>query len=231
MYVDSKYQWNVFVGCEFECVYCEPSFQKQMKRQKPVIDKNGKKRGCQYCYEYIPHFHEERLNNRLPRTYMDEFIWVASSGDISFCDSEDMNKILSKVREYPNRTFFFQTKNPKYFQQFEFPENLILGITLESDRDWCSITKAPAPDIRYKDFLKVKHPRKIVTIEPILDFDGFILSWIKDIAPERVYVGFDTKNCNLPEPSKEKTLRLITTLTWFTRVRVKYIKYDIVGYK
>ncbi len=222
MYVDSKYQWNCFIGCKFKCKYCIPSFQRQMKRQK---------HRCMDCYNYIPHFHEERLTNRLPRTYGDEFIWVGSSGDISFCELEDMDKILLKIEEYPNRTFFFQTKNPKYFQQFDFPKNVILGITLESDRDWCSITKAPDPYKRYKDFLKVDHLRKIVTIEPILDFDGFIIDWVRAIAPERVYIGFDTKNCNLPEPSKEKTLRLITTLAWFTSVRLKYIKYDIVGYK
>ena len=53
MYSDSKLQWNVHVGCEFDCIYCKPSFKAQMKRQKPLVDKNGKKRGCQDCINLI----------------------------------------------------------------------------------------------------------------------------------------------------------------------------------
>ena len=112
MYSDSVLQWNLIIGCKFQCKYCIPSFQRQMKRQKPGIDKNGKKRGCQLCYDYIPHFHPERLNNRLPSTKGDEFIWCCSSGDISFAKPEWIEKIIAKILEYPNRTFFFQTKNP-----------------------------------------------------------------------------------------------------------------------
>ena len=42
MYSDSVFQWNCFVGCYFNCSYCIPSFQRQMKRQMPTIDVNGR---------------------------------------------------------------------------------------------------------------------------------------------------------------------------------------------
>ena len=231
MYEDARYRWNVFVGCYYQCKYCLPSFQRQMKRQKPTIDKKGKKRGCQDCYDYEPHFHEERLTNEwikknLPKTTKgDEFIWACSSGDIAFAKSEWIEKILMKIRELSNRTFFFQSKNPIIFQQYNFPDNILLGTTLESNRDYLSISNAPVQTVRYADFLKIKHPRTVVTIEPIMPFDlGTFVKWIKNIAPERVYIGYDTKNTGLLEPSLAQTKRLISHLRQFTKVKLKYMK-------
>lgn len=231
MYSDSVKQWNVFVGCNFDCVYCRKSFQAQMKRQKPMIDKNGRKRGCQKCYDYEPHFHEERITNKymktLPNTSGDQFIWVGSSGDISFITIYNMMKILDKIKEYP-QTFFFQTKNPEFFHKFQFPENTMLGITLETDRYYPKISSAPVPYDRFYWFKNKDHPRKIITIEPILDFDfDIFLDWIKEINPERVYVGYDTKKNYLPEPSLEKTMKLIEELKKFTKVKLKYMKEEI----
>jgi hypothetical protein len=73
MYGDSIKQWNAIVGCNFDCIYCEQSFKRQMKRQK---------QNCMDCYNYIPHFHENYLNQPLPKTRNDEFIWSCSSSDI-----------------------------------------------------------------------------------------------------------------------------------------------------
>jgi len=227
MYFDSVSQWNVIIGCLYSCEYCLPSFQRQMKRQKPTIDKNGKKRGCQLCYDYIPHFHPERLHNRLPKTNGDEFIWCCSSSDITFAKPKWIKKIITKILEYPDRTFFFQTKNPICFKQYSFPDNVMLGITLETDRSYVSLSKAPEPYQRYKDFLKIECERKVVTIEPILEYDGFLPNWIKKIVPERVYIGYDTKNCGLPEPSLWRVKFLIEELSKFTKVKLKYMKNTV----
>jgi len=198
-----------------------------MKRQKPGIDKNGKKRGCQQCYDYEPHFHEERLNDRLPRTKGDEFIWVGSSGDISFIEYPNMLKILKKIEEYPDRTFFFQTKNPDFFRKFIFPINVVLGITLESDIYYREISNAPFTYDRVHSFDRLDFPRKFVTIEPILEFNfSVFLGWIQELNPERVYIGYDTKKCGLPEPSLEKTGKLIKELERFTKVKLKYMKEE-----
>ena len=227
MYSDSVKQWNVFVGCKYDCLYCRKSFQAQMKRQKPMIDKNGKKRGCQKCYDYEPHFHEERLNDKLPKTSGDEFIWVGSSGDIAFIRYPDMIKILNKIEEYPNRTFFFQTKDPTVYYNYIFPKNIMLGITLESNISYKTITDAPTPYYRYISFLRLDHPRKVITIEPILDFNlSIFIFWIRDVNPERVYIGYDTKKCNLPEPSLRKTKILIEELKEFTKIKLKHMKND-----
>ncbi len=227
MYSDSVKQWNVVIGCNFDCIYCKKSFQAQMKRQKPMIDKNGKKRGCQECYDYKPHFHPERLKDSLPNTTGDQFIWCCSSSDIFFADTVWMELILNKIREYPNRTFFFQTKDPSVFTKYDFPKNVMLGITLETNEypHGYRPSKAPLPWHRYILFKDLKYPRKVITIEPIMEFRyEILLNWIIALKPERVYIGYDTKKNNLPEPSIEKTRKLIDELEHFTKVKQKYMK-------
>lgn len=215
MYEDAIYRWNIMVGCYYQCSYCKPSFQRQMKRQK---------HNCMNCYNYIPHFHPERLNNKLPKTKGDEFIWCCSSSDISFARKHWITAVLEKVRTYPNRTFFFQSKNPAIFNLYQFPDNVILGTTLETNRDYI-VSKAPLPRQRALEFSMVDHPRKFITIEPIMQFDlyPFVLM-IKGVHPERVYIGYDTKNCGLLEPRLAQTKALIQLLQTFTHVKLKYMK-------
>lgn len=216
MYSDSVKQWNVCKGCNFNCIYCKKSFQAQSKRWG--------KNNCQDCYDYKPHFHEERLTQSLRNTKGDEFIWVISSGDIACMKEEWVNKILERIKQLP-QTFFFQTKSPDCYYKYSFPENVILGITLETDVYRTKITDAMPLWHRYIFFKDYQHPRKFVTIEPIMDFkfDRF-LKWLEDINPERIYIGYDTKKCGLPEPPLEKTYRLIKELRKFTVVKEKYMK-------
>ncbi len=220
MYSDSVKQWNVFVGCEYDCHYCRKSFQAQMKRQK---------HNCDDCYTYTPHFHPERLRQSLPKTTGDEFIWACSSGDITFAKKEWIEQILDRIRELPFKTFFFQSKNPKCFRDYKFPKNVLLGTTIESNRIYKTISKAPIINNRLWDFKDIKHPRKVVTIEPIMDFDYWTLRrWIYSLHPERVYVGYDTKKSGLEEPPFSKTVQLITTLGNFTKVKLKYLPIEVL---
>lgn len=216
MYKDSKKQWNVYVGCKFNCIYCKKSFQAQMKRQK---------HNCIKCYKYEPHFHEERLKQSLPKTEGDEFIWCCSSGDIYFAKPKWIWEIIERIKELPSKTFFFQSKNPEVFIDYNFPENVILGITLESNRWYKDISNAPPPYERYYIFNNLKYPRKFITIEPILDFDFCVfLGWLRELNPERIYVGYDTKKNDLLEPTLHKTENLIHELKRFTKVKTKYMK-------
>jgi hypothetical protein len=58
-----------------------------------------------------------------------------------------------------------------------------------------------------------------------LDFDLHIfLSWIRNIAPKIVYIGYDNHNCKLIEPSITKVLDLISHLEEFTEVRRKTLR-------
>ena len=233
MYKDAIKRWNVFVGCYFGCVYCIKSFQAQMKRQKPKYDEKGNLiRGCQDCYDYIPHFHKNRLKDKLPRTQGDEFIWCCSSSDIYFAKREWIEMILERVRKDSKRTFFFQSKAPSVFKKYDFPNNVLLGITLETNRPYQNLSKAPTPEIRYKDFLNLDHSRKVVTIEPLMQFDLFeFVMMIKNLSPERIYIGYDSKKSNLNEPSLVKTYKLMKILKIhlpYTKIKTKLIRKKVL---
>jgi len=64
--------------------------------------------------------------------------------------------------------------------------------------------------------------RKMVGIEPVMDFDPQpLLAWIRAIAPEFVSIGADSKKCDLPEPSATRLIGFINALRSLTEVRTK----------
>lgn len=208
MYLNTK-TWNPFKGCLYDCSYCIPSFQKQAKRQM---------HNCMKCYEYTPHYHPERLN-KIPKA---ETIFVCGNSDISFCEPSYIQKIIDAIKNKNKKngeknTYYFQSKNPLCLQPFlsQFPNNVILITTLETNKDiiYKNVSKAPLPSVRYNQFLNLNYPRKVVTIEPIMDFDLDIFStWILNIKPEYVWMGFNTrrKQISLIEPDKNKVKKLIS---------------------
>jgi len=215
--------WNPFVGCEFNCVYCKPSFQRQAKRRR---------KWCELCYRYKPHAHPERLK-KIPCS---KTVFVCGTGDISFINPDYFKEILSRVEEHvdknPGKLFYFQSKNPAFFNEFlgdfkEIGDNIILLTTLETNRPRGyekKISKAPKPAKRFKDFSHLDWERKIVTIEPVMDFDLYkFTDWIQAIGPEAVYIGFNSrpKEVQLPEPSPEKFWRFVKELEKITEVRLK----------
>lgn len=206
MYADAR-TWNPFKGCGFACSYCVPSFQRQAKRQK---------QNCRLCYRFTPHCHPERLE-KIPSA---EIVFVCGNGDISFSPLAFTREILGSIREHsrrcPEKQYYLQSKRPAYFEQFvdELPDNVLLVTTLETNRDagYSSVSKAPPPSERYEQFLKLKHPRKVVTIEPIMDFDPDVFArWIIGIVPEYVWLGFNSRpqQVSIPEPPVEKVAALV----------------------
>lgn len=223
MYKDAQ-TWNPFVGCEFDCTYCGPSFQRQAKRQK---------QNCMKCYKYTPHFHSHQLS-KIPKNK--KIVFVCGSGDVSFCKPEDMLKIIEAIKQHEGdipQVFYLQSKQPSCLKPYLklLPKNVILVTTLETNRDkgYGKISKAPVPSKRYRQFLALKYPRKVVTIEPLMDFDVKIFAmWIIKINPEYVWIGFNSKEkeVSVPEPSKEKVLRLMNILRKHNiKIKEKTMRY------
>lgn len=205
MYKLSVMQWNPWVGCEHHCVYCESSFQAQLKRWA--------KKHCSDCYNFTPHPHPEKLSQALPKTSFMQFIFAFSNGDVASCPTPFLKEVVAVMWANPDKTFLVQSKNPRTFSRVEFPSNVILGITLETNRDdlYEGISNAPKPSERFKAFLEVKHPLKMVTVEPAVDFDVDVMfDWIKQISPCMVWLGYDSKRNYLPEPE----LRKVKLLHW-----------------
>jgi hypothetical protein len=211
MYQRAK-TWNPFKGCGFACTYCVESFQRQAKR---LMHK------CSLCYQYQPHFHPERMDE-IPSA---PIIFVCGNGDIAFASPEERSAIIARIRTWTNQhprsetVFYLQSKQPSCLEPHlaELPGNVILVTTLETNRDggYEAVSKAPPPSERYRQFLALNYPRKIVTVEPVMDFDPEVFAeWIGKIRPELVYLGFNSrKEPRLPEPSLEKLVRFTSLVS------------------
>ncbi|MBN2376759.1 MAG: DUF5131 family protein [Sedimentisphaerales bacterium] len=224
MYKASVKQWNPFCGCNFKCVYCTTSFQAQVKRYSNAINPKTGKRNCPKCSSWTPHNHPERLDEYLPITKKGEFIFVCSNGDISFCPTPYLKQILKRIDEKPDRTFLLQSKNPITFNRIKsIPDNLILGTTIETNRDALAkkVSKAPKVSKRFEDFLKVKHHMKMITIEPVLEFDiNTMLEWCMKVKPVMIWMGYDSKKKLEGEP----TLTLLREL----RRRLNSLRFNVI---
>lgn len=203
MYNFINFTWNAIKGkCSHDCKYC------YMKRfpQNPI------------------RLDEKELKTNLGQN---NFIFVGSSTDMFADDvpTKWITKTLEHCNKYPKNTYLFQTKNPKRFLEFneEFPKEVILGTTIETDNEDFSYN-APNMTERSKWISEKKlwKFRKMVTIEPMIDFiTEPLVRLIEQIRPEFVNIGADTTRNNLPEPTQFKVECLIKELKRFTTVKMK----------
>jgi len=193
--------WNVFVGCKFDCTYCNA--------RKAALTR------LKHCPRYKDGFKPHLVESELKRTFKPgQFIFIAYMGDIAFCKVTDFALIIERVRAFPLTNFLLQTKDPSCWARwgFSIPPNVNLGTTIETNRDYC-LSQAPPPIERWCDLLRVKHPHKFISIEPIMDFDlEALLLWMRSIEPEIIEVGADNYHNHLPEPSGEKLCALLDNL-------------------
>lgn len=136
--------------------------------------------GCEFCYarrinkrfgdgKFIPTFHRERLNEPLSLKKPSR-IFVGSMSDLfgnwgwavgtwEYSPAEVILEILEVVKQCPQHTFIFLTKNPKGMQGIDFPSNCWCGTSVENQE------KA---DDRLLKLLGVRCKTLFVSIEPIL---------------------------------------------------------------
>lgn len=210
-------------GCLYHC------YRDGCWANKRLAHRLGKMLKCQLCYDFIPHFHPERLK-RIPS---EPKIFVVAHGDLfaPWVPSEVIHKILKVCRATPKETWFFETKNPQRYLEFlgSFPKNTVLSTTIETNRRYTQevMGLAPQPIVRYR-YISVIALQKFpvhISIEPVMDFDLITLvDWMKVIHPVKVAVGYDSLHNSLPEPPKEKTFKLISELEKFTDVEKKDLR-------
>ena len=184
--------WNVWVGCDYLCAYCNARQAALTRLRNSPRYKDG----------FTPHLVEEELSKKFAPG---DFVFVGYMGDISFAPRPIIIDLCTRVQEQPEVNFLFCTKNPLiyWYWHIHWPENLYLGATIESNIDH-GVTKAPAPFYRYQAMRALDHPKKFISIEPIMNFHlATFVTWIKEIKPEIIEVGADNYHNDLPEPRAE----------------------------
>jgi len=186
---------------------------------------------CGYCYvqSMASRFDEvkekysgkvELIEEELKVDYGDgKLIFVEHMNDLFAKEIPDhfIERILSHTVEYPKSNYVLQTKNPsRYIEWLELIRpDTILGTTIESNRVYGIMGKAPTPFNRLvgiHDAMEAGQ-KTFITIEPILNFDldEFVemLVWAK---PSFVNIGADSKGHGLDEPEYDKIMSLYEKL-------------------
>jgi len=207
--------WNpIGARCPFQCVYCWAQSANGLINRYKLKKYFGK-----------PVLYEKTLNQKFKDG---ETVFVGDMTDIFAPNVPDtmILRVLYTIKKWPETTFLLLTKNPLRYKQIrseygDLPKNILLGATIESNRNYPNISRAPSQEERLRVLadLSFYYPdiRLFVSIEPILDFDlDTFTEILKHIAPYAVAVGYDNYGNKLPEPPLEKTEALIKNLEYFT---------------
>ena len=137
----------------------------------------GCKKGCWYCYAAKQfakegrdftdiQFYKDRLSE--PAFVKPCRIFVNHLADImgEWVPAEWITKVIEVCLTLPEHEFIFMTKNPARYNEFIFPDNCILGVTIESPLQW-----------ERAEIMRTIPGRKMCSCEPILgSFKGYDFS-------------------------------------------------------
>jgi protein gp37 len=187
--------WNPLGGeCKHKCSYCWA---------KILIKRNGY---TMAKYSGPARIYSQTMEKKFKQS---DFVFVCDMTDLfgSWVPREAIQQILDYITKSP-ATFLLLTKNPARYHAFDIPANCVCGATIETNLD-NPTSEAPRPYDRINAMIELKHPRKMISIEPILQFSEPFHMWLVDIHPEFVAVGYDNYRNHMGEPSLIWTLRLI----------------------
>lgn len=198
--------WNPISGCLYNCNYC-------WARDLAITKLKNSHR---YSKGFKPSLNETEFRSKFGKG---DLIFVSDMGDMfgDFIPDQWIKQVLDYIRQFSEADFLFMTKNPKRYLTLSpiMPKNAILGATIETNYNEIVqtdiVSKAPTPSERYEAMKALDWDRKIVSIEPILDFNlNTLTKWIEDINPLIVYVGYDNYCHKLREPTLKQTNELLS---------------------
>lgn len=226
----NMYEWithtaNPLSGeCSHKCSYC---YVNKLKNSKPVIANK---------YNGNPQISENGLKQISGK---DKFIFVCDMTDL-FAENVKISNIiaiLTKCSQKHKNRYLYQTKNPgrilddnwqlkngDVIPLIDFiPENSVIATTIESNIHHSEFMgETTIPFDRANSLSKISGFDKFVTIEPIMKFHlKELVYYLKLSGAKQINIGADSGKNNLPEPSKEEILELISELEKFTVVKQK----------
>ena len=203
MYPDISHTWNPLIGeCPHKCSYCSTN---KLRERYPEMENR--------------YSGELRLSEK---HFEDNFgggktIFVCAQNDLfaRAVPEKFITRIFDHCKKYPNNKYYFQSKNPirmvKYV--FDFPPETVILTTIETNREIYIGHYSGGLRAKNRAIAMAFFHNAIITIEPIMQFDlNQFVKLIVISGAKKVYIGADSSNNNLPEPSKEDVENLIEAL-------------------
>ena len=136
--------WNPCWGCRNKCPYCYArAIAKRFwkKRYMEEVDYQFKLHpdwvwtgdhllGLQ---SFKPTWLESKYNKKFPKK--PQRIFVGSMSEIYYWEEEWIEKVIEKVKQYPQHTFQFLTRYPEVYDNYIWPKNCWLGLTITKEED------------------------------------------------------------------------------------------------
>jgi len=170
--------WNPVWGCLNHCEYCYARGIARFRyKQMYEIEFNHWKKfhpilkdpfHCDWDMDYLsglkdfkPTFLNAQFDKKLPKK--PQRIFVGSMSEIKYWDLVWIQKVLDKIKEYPQHTFIFLTKFPEVYNEWIFPKNCWLGVTITKNIDIWGDGEG-----HWSSLFNVENI-KFISIEPILE--------------------------------------------------------------
>jgi len=150
------YSWGIWSGCrnlETGICHVKACWAKGLTTRYPKIYPDG----------FNPHYYLEALDSpkHLRKPSIISVGWV---GDIiGYCDSKSIaaEEIVRTIKDCPQHTFLFLTKNPEKLFQWNFPDNCWVGV---------SATNGLMFQEAAEFLLSVEASIKYISFEPLLEW-------------------------------------------------------------
>ncbi len=186
--------WNPVVGCKNNCNFC---YAKRINDRFKFIRSWN-----------IPEWREKSFNKKFPKK--PQRIFVGSMSEIAHWRPKWIERVIEKVKQYPQHTFQFLTKFPDIYLNYSFPKNCWLGITVTGTENYnCYDSGCDDSSIHlaYQKF-KISNPDnlKFISFEPLLDEIIINLEGI-----DWVIIGFQTN------PFKKIEKKAVVNIIEYTR--------------
>jgi protein gp37 len=157
--------FNPVIGCKNNCSYC---YAKKMNDRFKFI-KNWNN----------PEWEENNFKKDFPKK--PQRIFVGSMSEIYYWKEEWMEKVIEKVKQYPQHVFQFLTKFPEVYAKYLWEKNCWFGATMTGNK---RIEKAFC--------IPNRKGLKFLSIEPILE--KIDIEYIDRYNPKWVIIGAETGN-------------------------------------
>jgi len=133
------YTWSPVWGCRHSCPYCyarafarrfgiRKAYQEKKHIESPGWTLELLASLAGRLQDFEPTFLWSNFNKTFPRK--PARIFIGSMSDIAFWKPDWTRMVLQRIRRHPEHTFLFLTKDPRAYDNLDFPKNCWLGVTI-----------------------------------------------------------------------------------------------------